>query len=252
MTALPSRLPVGTLVGLTLSALSVCAWGEGTASLDHSAWDTLLKDTVRDGVVDYAALSQRYPELQAYLDSLAAAPFESLPREEKLAVGINAYNAQCIAGVLKQGKIKSVRDVWMFFKRTKFVLGGKELSLDNLEHDILRKMGEPRIHFALVCASKSCPKLASKAYTASTLEEDLEARSREFLGDKTRNHLDREQRILHLSSLFKWFKSDFQAKAASVLDFVEPYLPEEDRVFLETEKVKVNFLDYDWSLNGTF
>ncbi|NUN97604.1 MAG: DUF547 domain-containing protein [Candidatus Omnitrophica bacterium] len=252
MTASPSRLLVGTLLGLTLGALSACATSEATGSFDHSAWDRLLNDTIRDGVVDYAALSKRYSELQGFLDALAKAPFESLPREEKLATGINAYNAQCIAGVLKQGKIKSVRDVWMFFKRTRFVLGGKELSLDNLEHDILRKMGEPRIHFALVCASKSCPKLASKAYTASTLEEDLAARTREFLSDKTRNYLDRERRVLHLSSLFKWFKSDFQANAASVLDFVKPYLPEADRRFLEAEKVKINFLDYDWSLNGTF
>jgi hypothetical protein len=113
-------------------------------------------------------------------------------------------------------------------------------------------MGEPRIHFAIVCASKSCPKLASRAYRGESLEADLERAARDFFHDPAKNRLDKGKKILYLSSILKWFKDDFTAKAPSVGAFVRPYLPEADQVFIKEQAVKVEFLDYDWDLNGHF
>lgn len=245
------RLFIST-VWIAAAFLSIAARaGEAPATpFDHSRFDHLLRECVTDGVVDYPRFAEKYSELQAYLDSLTSAPFQDLPHDEKIAMGLNAYNGFCIQGVLSQRNIKSVRDVWYFFKRTRFVLGGQEMSLDSLEHDILRKMGDPRIHFGLVCASKGCPKLSSRAYVASTLNEDLDQAARNFLRDKTKNYLDQEKKRLYLSALFKWFKKDFLIKSPSLIEYVKPYLSEEDSQFLSENKVKVEFLEYDWSLNG--
>lgn len=237
------------LILLVLSASPVLAL---EVSAERELYDRLLTETVKDGVVDYGALSGRYSDLQQYLNFLAKNPYSTLSDQEKLAVGINAYNAHCINGVLKAGKIASVKDVWFFFKRTDFVLGGEEMDLDHLEHEILRKLGDPRIHFALVCASKSCPLLSSSVYRVETLDQDLDAKAREFVQDKTKNRVDHEAGVVYLSSIFNWFKDDFTQKAASLIDYIKPYLTEEDRQYLETNKVTVKFLDYDWNLNGHF
>jgi hypothetical protein len=225
--------------------------GDTPASpFDHSLLDTVLEASVKDGVVNYGQIQKDYPIFQQYLDTLKTGSFDSLPREERLAIGINAYNAYCIRGVLDAGKIRSVRDVWFFFKNTEFILGGKKMTLDSLEHQVLRKMGEPRIHFALVCASKSCPKLAANSYRAETLDHDLDRAAQEFLDDPSKNRLDREAGIFYLSSIFKWFKDDFRTTKGGVLDFIKPWLSQEDQDYLSKNKVKVKFLKYDWSLNG--
>lgn len=237
---------------MMVSQMCPLALAEGTVepAFDHSRFDILLKECVQDGVVDYKLFADKYSDLQAYLSSLATAPFNQLSQDEKIAMGLNAYNAACIQGVLSQRNLKSVRDVWYFFKRTRFVLGGQEMNLDSLEHDILRKMGEPRIHFALVCPSKSGPKLPSKAFTAATLNDDLDEAARNFLRDPSKNYIDKEKKRLYLSSIFKWFKKDFLVKSPSLVEYVKPYLLEEDQKFLSENKIKVEFLEYDWRLNG--
>jgi len=219
---------------------------------DHSLFNSILTDSVKDGVVDYGKIKARYPDLQTYLKSVAKIDRKKLSRDERLALEINAYNAGIFNGVLSAGEIKSVNDVGRFFKKTTVIIGGEVLSLDGLENESLRKLGDPRIHFAIVCASISCPPLISKAYSAETLDEDLDRQARSFLADKSKNRLDREKGVFHLSMLFKWFTEDFTKESSSVLEYIQPFLSDEDREFVKSNKVKVKFLDYDWNLNGHF
>lgn len=223
-------------------------------AFDNSAFDSILNEAVEDGVVDYGKIKDRYGDLQAYLRTMEKADTEKMSRNEKLAFYINAYNAHCISGVLSRGEIDSVRDVLLFFKRTRFVLAGEKMSLDSLEHKVLRPMGEPRIHFAIVCSASSCPKLASRAYQGATLEEDLTHQAEAFFRDPTKNRLDREAGVFHMSKILKWFKKDFTKESPSLLAYIEPFLAEEDRSYLQENqgKIEVKFLDYDWGLNGHY
>ena len=250
------RLVLGSV--LSLAGLLFACRESGTAqeglhtNRDHSLWDSILQESVSDGVVDYGKIKSRYADLQKYLQSLAKIDRKGLSRQERLTLEINAYNAGCINGVLSSGEIKSVEDVGRFFKKTKVTVGGEVLSLDALEHKSLRKLGEPRIHFAIVCASISCPPLISKAYSAEKLDEDLDRQLRSFLADESKNRLDRENGVFHLSKLFKWFREDFTRESSSVLEYIQPFLSNEDRDYVKSNTPKVKFLDYDWNLNGHF
>lgn len=229
--------------------LSSAAW-----SVDHSAWDALLKDAVKEGWVDYGKIRDRYPELQAYVGSLETVDLESLSDKERLALYINAYNAHSIRGVIDRGEIESVNDVLLFFKRTRFVLGGETYSLDSLEHEVMRPLGDARIHFAIVCSSISCPSLASEAFTAENLDALLRKQAEGFLADPTKNRLDRETKTFQLSKIFQWFSEDFTKEKGSVLNYIKDYLDPELQSFIEENagKIRVEFLPYDWGLNGSW
>ncbi len=139
------------------------------------------------------------------------------------------------------------------------MVGGERYSLDDIEHKILRKkFKEPRIHFALVCASKSCPSLLPEAYVAERLDEQLTAAAQAFLTDPAKGFRLERKRVgdgdrsrVYLSSIFKWFRKDFEADGRSLVEFIAPYVPEDGRAFLEEqgEGVSIRFLKYDWSLN---
>ncbi len=238
--------------GILWVGVGLPAHAEDATTFDHSLFDKVLSGAVRDGEVDYGMMAQKYQDLQTYLSQLASAPFRSLPREEQIAMAINAYNANCINGVLKGKKIQSVKDVWFFFKNAKFQLGGEEMSLDSLENDVLRKMGEPRIHFALVRAAKGSPILAAHAYCGASLNNDLDQAMRDFIQNSTYNRLDTEKKILYLSPIFKWYKKDFTSRVPSVSAYVRPYLSEADQAVMKDRAVKVKFLDFDWNLNGHY
>jgi hypothetical protein len=246
------RPPVSWALPLLLVSAGICPFP--AAAFDHSAWDRLLAEHVKEGVVDYGGFTQDYQALQAYLKTLETVDLSALEEKEKLALLLNAYNAHCIAGVVSQGSIESVQDVWFFFKRTKFVLAGEEHSLDSLEHQVIRKLGDPRVHFALVCSAKSCPSLACQAYTGATLDEALDRQGKAFLADPTKNRLDKESGTFHLSKIFQWFKEDFTQQAPSLLAYLPPFLSESDAAYLKENRgdTKVEYLDYDWSLNGHF
>ncbi len=139
------------------------------------------------------------------------------------------------------------------------MVGGERYSLDDIEHKILRKkFKEPRIHFALVCASKSCPSLLPEAYVADRLDEQLTAAAQAFLTDPAKGFRLERKRVgdgdrsrVYLSSIFKWFRKDFEADGRSLVEFIAPYVPEDGRAFLEEQGdvVSFRFLTYDWSLN---
>jgi len=231
-----------------------CAAFAAPVNFDHSTWDKLLGDCVQNGVVDYGKVRDRYPELQAYLKTLESVDLKPLSKEEQIAFYLNAYNAHTINGVLSHGEIGSVNEVPEFFKNTKFVLAGHEQSLDTLENNILGKLEEPRIHFALVRAAKSSPKLASKAFTGVSLDKDLERQASDFFLDPTKNLLDRQKGILYMSRILKWRQDDFTHNSNSVLAYIRPYLGAEDRAYFDENpgKIKVEYLDFDWSLNGSY
>jgi len=137
-----------------------------------------------------------------------------------------------------------------YFKLQDWPLGGRKISLYDLEHRVLRPLGEPRIHFAIICASRSCPFLRSEAYSAARLDAQLDEQARQFVNDPFRNRFDKATKTAHLSEIFKWFEEDFQG-AGSVQKYIARYIadPEVARD-LAQDGYKIQYVDYDWNLNG--
>ena len=226
--------------------------------VDHSVFDRLLKRYVDDnGLVNYKAWKGQGEEtLRNYLQSLGKVDPNPLGQSEKLAFWINAYNALTIQGILEFYPVKSIKDkvnrilgfnIWDDYPMT---VNGKAYSLNDMEHKILRKMGEPRIHFAIVCASVGCPKLRNEAYTGVNLDPWLEDQAIYFFAQARNLRIDRDGKTVYLSSILNWFGEDFGGTDRARLDFTSKYLSEEkDREFLRSRELKVKYLDYDWSLN---
>jgi len=225
---------------------------------DHAAWTAILGRFVRGGEVAYGRLAREgAPMLASYLDGLSSAcadDYARWGRAERLAFWINAYNAFTVRLVLDHYPIASIRKIgWLpgAAFRERFVpmpgLKGGIVSLDDIENGTLRAdFREPRIHFALVCASRSCPMLRSEAYRAGDLDRQLDDQARTFLADSTKNRFDSATNALHLSSIFKWFRADFEAAAGSLPAYVGRYLSDPRAT---APDVRIEFLDYDWSLN---
>lgn len=217
-------------------------------AVDHGAFDRILRDIVRDGAVDYEGLRDRHREnLRGYLDALAAAPVESLPRNARLAAYINLYNATMLAAIVERfetGYSTSAQN-HRVFKEPLVRVAGQKISLNHLENEIIRKgFEEPRIHVALVCGARSCPTLLARAYLAKDLEEVLEANMRRFVNDSTRNQVDAAKKTLRLSEIFKWYKDDFGGDAG-VIRYVQKYLDSDVTGFT------VEHLPYSWELNAS-
>jgi hypothetical protein len=210
----------------------------------HAPYDALLQQYVDErGRVAYRDLKANdLPTLDAYLAGLAAADAEALGRSEQIAFWLNAYNARAIRGVLDGYDAEGFFARRSFFRSYEFPLAGKTRTLDEIENEILRpRFREPRIHFALVCASTSCPKLRREAYRGDRLDGQLDDQARTFLDDPTRNRIGPGQ-TADLSMIFKWFRGDFEAAAGSVAAYLGrwgkgPYKA-------------IDYLDYDWTLNA--
>jgi hypothetical protein len=236
---------------------------EGTAGFDHRGWDEILsKYALENGRrFDYAGLKKEEGLLAAYLDSLADADLETLRGPELEALFINAYNAYTVRTVLDRVsedgnfEIQSIRDIADVFTRDVHVVGGFRLSLDNIEHNVLRPtFRDPRLHFAVNCASVSCPPLPTDAFEGDRLEEQLESAARNALGSPDYASVDGD--ALLLTKILEWYGSDFvnpeyRGSETSLPAFVARYANEDVRRFLERRKneVDVRFRDYDWRLN---
>ena len=244
-------------------------WGGGAMAdpfdHTHAAWNKLLQQYVVEqgpaSKVRYAELKQNAAQMDRYLSTLSQVQqneFNSWGRAQRLAFLVNAYNAFTLKLVLDHYPLESIKDIGNLFRsswKIKFIpLLGEKVHLDYIEHDMIRgnnEYAEPRIHFALVCASVGCPKLQARAFTAQRLDEMLERGAQEFLSDHTRNRYDAPAKRLHLSSIFKWYGEDFEVKYGSVRNFVAPYLSSDPLAQKEIRdgKVDIEYLDYDWSLN---
>jgi hypothetical protein len=222
-------------------------------TVSHSLYGELLGKHVKSGVVDYEGMKKEERKLDQYLEILNKTNPDELSRNEKFAFYINAYNAYTIKLILKNYPgVQSIKDIGGWFKspwKIKFCkIGGKLLALDEIEHNILRpKFNDPRVHFAVNCASKSCPPLISEPYQGDILDQQLEKSTRAFLQNPKENHLDGD--TLYVSSIFKWFSGDFND---DIVGFFSKYADEDfkKKLTARKDKIKVAYLDYDWSLNG--
>jgi hypothetical protein len=241
-------------------------WPSFVFAFDHShtAYDQLLKDIViphgHQSYVDYRKLKADPDRLYRFVNDIESVnknDFQSWNKDQQLAFLINAYNALTLKLViLHYPGIHSIRDAGGFFtgpwKLKFFKFFGEDSYLDHIEHDLMRKdFSEPRIHFAINCASRGCPALQPEAYIADKLDQQLEHAARSFLMDAERNRYDKDRDLLEISSLFKWFKHDFEQAAGSIETFIAPYITDEAglRIRLIEQAIKIRFLDYDWSLN---
>ncbi len=224
-----------------------------TATFNHEAFDAILKKHVdADGWVDYKALQDDAELLGDYIHDLAAAPFDQLSRDDKLALLINAYNAFTLQLILDHAPVKSIRDIpdgerW---DAVRWELAGKTYSLNQIEHELVRpNFKEPRIHFALVCAAYSCPKLRNEAFTGEQLEQQLADQTTYTHTHDRWYKFDADNNTLHLTALYDWYGGDFTAVADSVLDYVAGLEPEVRAAIDAGREPKVRWLDYDWQLN---
>ena len=218
----------------------------------HRAFDEVLQAHVKDGAVDYPAVAND-ARFSTYLDQLDRVDPNALPsRRHKLAFWINAYNAFAIKGILDGYSPLSMIGQWRYFIGATHRVGGESINLYDLERKLLIPgFREPRIHFAIVCASRSCPNLRSQAFTADRLEAQLEESSRAFINDPVKNRFDRERHTAYLSKIFEWFEPDFRAHAESLLNYVRRYVSNQDQAAdLATQPYRIEFLEFDWHVNG--
>ncbi len=266
---------IGFVAGLTAAARG------GSSGWDHSGYAEVLGRYVDGkGLVDYAGLKNDRSTLDQYLEGLAGVPDARVQRwseAEKIAFWINAYNAFTLKAIIDHYPIKSgffsslvypknsIRQIDGVWDELRFAVKGEKLTLDHIEHQILRKQfDEPRIHVALVCAARSCPPLRNEPYTGARLEEQLTDQTRRFLARPENFSVDGSSRRprLRLSRIFEWFGSDFVGKygrtdrfpdqdpaVRAVLEYAWPHLSAEQRRALESGEFGVTYSDYDWTLN---
>ncbi|MBD1396844.1 DUF547 domain-containing protein [Pontibacter sp. JH31] len=247
------------LIAFMLLIASSCQGGstlgaEGTTPPSHQVWDELLQRHVsKTGEVDYKGFIADKANLQRYLNSISNNPPDkkTWSETEQLAYWINAYNAFTVKLIIDNYPLKSIQDLHPTLKvpgvntvwhKKFFKIGGKEASLDEIEHKILRKQfDEPRIHFAINCASFSCPPLRNEAFVAAKLEKQLDEQARAFINDPRQNKLAPDR--VEVSQIFNWFKGDF-TKKGSLIDYLNRY---------SSTRIKpnatVDYMKYDWSLN---
>ena len=227
------------------------AMAQGLNDAFHDDFDSVLRAHVSDGRVDYPAIA-RDVRFSRYLERLATAQVTpDLPLPERLAFWVNAYNALAIDGILSGGSPSSLLGRLSYFKRDKYEVAGREITLYDLERDVIIPLGDNRIHFAIVCASASCPPLLAEAYVPSKIDEQLEAQSIAFVNDPTKNTFDLARQRMRVSKIFDWFKDDFAAEAGSVQDYVARYVRDTSvKAALTDGAWRVRHHKYDWSLNG--
>ncbi len=232
------------------------ALDSGRATFDHAAWGALLEHGTGDGLVDYRYLQQHRAELDAYLAEVADVDLSSLAAPELEALLANAYNALTVRTILDHPDVSTIRDIPGVWKTVRHVVGGYALTLDEIEHQILRPFfRDPRLHFAVNCASRSCAPLPPWALDGADLEHQLDQLEAAFLAD--RDNVRVEHGTLILSRYFDWYGSDFTGEgwrrsATTVAAYVRPFASAQVAAFIDEHEgaPPVSFQDYDWSLNA--
>ncbi|MDJ0913772.1 MAG: DUF547 domain-containing protein [Desulfobacterales bacterium] len=238
---------------ILLVMVSTISTGWASTPVDHSMFKKLLMKYVKHGVVDYQGFKNEEARLDQYLLVLENTDSNALDRNEQFAFFINAYNAWTIKLILsKYPGIKSIKDIGGLFQKPWSIkiarIDGQLITLDYIEHEILRpRFKDPRVHFAINCAARSCPPLQSEPFTGAELETQLDQATEAFINDPASNRL--EGQTLHVSKIFKWFKEDFND------DIVGFFLKNGNEGLVKgiessQQKIKIEYLHYDWSLNG--
>ena len=219
----------------------------------HKTWDTLLQKYVKNGHVNYKGFARDVKLLDSYLEKLDKTDVSSFSREEKLAFWINAYNAFTVKLILNHYPVKSIRKISRPWNRRIWKAAGNTLSLDDIEHKILRKeLREPRIHFAIVCASIGCPNLQSFAFTGDRVNAQLNRAAAEFFSSRKHFYFEKEdERItIFISKIFSWFGEDFGDNKEQKVDFILRFLGKADaEIIKKASTVRMKYLTYDWNLN---
>ncbi len=260
---------------MILLLISPCFQIAVADNFNHTTWDELLHSHVvstKGGAataVNYDGMAKERSKLKQYLNRLSAVEksrFDQWPTQDQLAFLINAYNAWTVELILTAWpNIKSIKELGNFLItpwRKRFVpLLGEKRSLDDIEHRLIRgsdRYKDPRIHFAVNCASIGCPALRAEAFTGPKLNEQLDEQTNLFLSDRSRNRV--EDKTIYLSSIFDWYEEDFEKgwlgyqsldefiiKHATALELSDPLL-----LAFKSGDVEIDFLDYDWRLNSSF
>ncbi|EAW34963.1 DUF547 domain-containing protein [Lyngbya sp. PCC 8106] len=237
-----------------------------TEAFSYQNYEQILSTYVdKNGKVNYKALKEnrkKLDEFNASLATLSPDDFANWTEKEKIAFWINTYNSLTLLAIIENYPTKSIRDIPGVWTRLQFNVMGKEVTLDEIEHKILRvQFNEPRIHMGLVCASIGCPILLQEAYTGDKLGEQLDKQTRKFIAINDNFKIDKQDNKVYLSSIFKWFGEDFISqfkiqekftgndKERAVLNFLSQYLDESEKEYLMNGKYQIKYLDYDWSLN---
>lgn len=226
---------------LVLLFVSINAFSQ---NFDYKAYNAFLKKYVSEkGNVNYDKIKTNKDELEAIIAQFEKnQPTDKWSKNEKLSYFINVYNAYTIKVIIDNYPTKSIKDISGAWDK-KIVSSGKaKISLSDVENKILRKMDEPRIHFAINCASFSCPNLANDAFVPATLEKQLEAATKSFINDKTKNSISEKE--IKISEIFNWYAGDFKTKKTSIIDYLNKY----STVKID-KKAKSSFADYNWGLN---
>ncbi len=272
--------PIGQLLTLIMATTILSVAHADDFDQQHKQFDSLLNEYVVDGLVDYQTLQNNQDRLAGYEKALASVSAEQLgnwSEAEQIAFWVNAYNAFTLRAIIdnypiKRGALKgifgpsnSILQIPGVWKKLEWQAGGRSITLDEIEHEVLRKQFvEPRIHFAIVCASISCPDLRSEAYVADRLNEQLNEQLQMFIANPEKGvAVDRDKEEVSLSKIFDWFAEDFSVQEndqslfanrskskAGVLRYLVRQIPEGDALaFIKNNDFDVEYLDYDWHLN---
>lgn len=255
-----SRLYRGAGFLAVVAALMVLPVATSHA-FDFSDWEGLLKKYVSPATIDGVDLSavayrdlKDAPEFSKLVRRLKTAPLDDLQSaEQKMAFWVNVYNIFAVKIILENYPVDGIKDIGSLFKsvwkRKAGMVAGKERTLHEIEHEILRKMGDPRIHAAIVCASVSCPDLRREAYVADELGRQLDEQMKAFLQNKGKGmRIEPGKQRVYLSLIFKWFAKDFES-AGGVMKFLSRYVSPADQKVFNNSKTRVSYLDYNWDLN---
>ena len=275
MTLFRKQMMCGVLLLAAVLLLIVPVPGQAVPfDHEHATWNLLVKNNVHWNLnrtasqVNYAGFQETHDFLKRYLFSLSAvtrAEFDTFSREQQLAFLINAYNAFTVELILTEyPEVKSIKELGSLFsspwKRKFFLLLGESQNLDGLEHDLIRGSGrydEPLIHFAVNCASIGCPALLDEAFVAEKLDQQLLESTERFLNDRSRNRFEASTGTLEISSIFDWYAEDFTKGWRGYDSLHDFFRTHADWIADDAESVeklreaalRIEFLDYDWSLN---
>lgn len=212
-------------------------------TIDHQSWNNLLQKNVsNNGIVNYKGFKKNRTALKAYIAILSEnMPTTSWSKNDKLAYWMNAYNAFTIKLIIDNYPVKSIKDIKNPWDARLFKLGKKWYNLNEIEHQILRKIKDPRIHFGINCASFSCPPISNKAFTAKNVDQELKKLTIAFVNDPKRNTITANK--VQLSKIFTWFAKDFKTQG-TLIDFLNKY----SKISINSN-AKKSYLNYDWTLN---
>jgi hypothetical protein len=240
-----TTLLIVTMLVANFTRADIASWDD---------WNQVLQATVTEkGFVDYDAIAKT-GKINAIIEAIANTDTETLTSTaDRLAFYVNSYNVLVIKTILDGKSPSNVFSRLSFFKGPEYNVAGTDLNLSDLEHKIIRPLNEPRIHFALVCAALSCPKLLNTIYTAPKLDKQFDTAASQFINNVDRNHFEPDKQIAHLSKIFDWFSEDFELNGSSVSTFIASYINDEtlaEELLQGGYKIKYN--NYYWSLNGVF